>query len=65
LPPKCFFKEGDSAHLAQQLRNFLHSSLEEREKLGKSLREVVVQKHSLKRLSAELKDCFFILSGSN
>jgi len=56
LPRECFFKEGDADDLADRIEWFINLPEEERRKIGVSLRERVVDRHSLDKLVRELKN---------
>jgi glycosyltransferase involved in cell wall biosynthesis len=62
LPSECrdmlFFKEGDADDLAQKLEAALALPQEKKEAIGKVLREIVVEKHSLHKLIRDLTDDF-------
>ncbi len=47
LPPEMIFEEGDPTNLKEKMSALLRKSHEEKEKLGRTLREKVVKGHSL------------------
>lgn len=55
LPPQCFFKQGDADDLAKILIKMISMSLNERQTLRRTLRQSVVDRHSLSMLTEKLQ----------
>jgi len=58
LADRLIFKEKDSEDLSKKINWLMNLSIQERQEIGRRLREVIVKEHSLKRLVAKLLDIF-------
>jgi len=54
LPKELFFKEGNANDLAMGLELLFSLRAEQRVKIGEQIREAVIQKHSLEKLTAQI-----------
>ncbi len=52
---ECFFRKGDETDLAKKMETFIEDD-ELREKIGKELKERVVEQHSIKKLAKRLSE---------